>query len=248
MASVGVEFDRTSLDRVIQQSDEFYLKSGANPVAHGAKRDRRRIEQWAAEPIYENNRPVRPWALGEMQKDSSVLFRLSGESTRTPGTYQQVDPKTRLDKGKFLENTNEGVHSSVRVRLACEGLGLNDRCVWRCEALADWRLRRVTVVREVRYESGGRAYCREEAEERWLWKYVGDDSRAPDDADQRTMWEAPLGYYERYLLDRCGGTPNVYDYAERRASRSRSRSRRGRGKPPSRPPRARVAQGAGRAL
>src|SRR5699024_6134725 len=70
-------------------------------------------------------------------------------TTRTPGIYRQVDPKTRLERGKFLEDTNESVHSSVRVRLACEGLGLNDQSIWTCKALADWRLKRVTVARDV---------------------------------------------------------------------------------------------------
>ena len=232
MASVGVEFDRTSLDRIIQQSDDFYLDLDAQG---GARKDRRRIQQWAVDAVYDRNQPIRPWALGEMQKDSSVLFRLSGESARTPGVYRQVDPKTKLDKGKFLQETNESVHSSVRVRLACEGLGLNDRSVWRCEALADWRLKRVTLVRDVTYEANGNLYRREEAEERWMWKYVGDEGLAPGDSSQRTMWEAPLGYYEQYLLDRCGGRPNVYDWAETRANRSGGGRR-----PSSRRPRERV--------
>jgi len=230
MASVGVEFDRPSLDRVIQQSTEFYMQARAQ----NAKKSRRAMQQWAVDPIYESNRPVRPWALGQIQKDSSLLFKLSGETTRTPGIYRQVDPKTRLERGKFLEDTNESVHSSVRVRLACEGLGLNDQSIWTCKALADWRLKRVTVARDVPMrDASGREFYKEQLEERWVWKYVGDESRAPEDPNQRTMWEEPLGYYERYLLDISGGSPNVFDYADRRANKSKRR------KPSSRPRRRR---------
>lgn len=230
MASVGVEFDRPSLDRVIQQSTEFYMQARAQ----NAKKSRRVMQQWAVDPIYESNRPVRPWALGQIQKDSSLLFKLSGETTRTPGIYRQVDPKTRLERGKFLEDTNESVHSSVRVRLACEGLGLNDQSIWTCKALADWRLKRVTVARDVPVrDASGREFYKEQLEERWVWKYVGDERRAPEDPNQRTMWEEPLGYYERYLLDISGGSPNVFDYADRRANKSKRR------KPSSRPRRRR---------
>ncbi|PNY27913.1 Uncharacterized protein TCAP_02182 [Tolypocladium capitatum] len=223
MASVGVEFDRTSLDRVIEQSAVFYETLGAQD----SKGDRRKIWRWAVDEIFENNRPVRPWALGAIQNDIGLLFRLSGESARTPGVYRSVDPNTDLDKERFLQDTNETVHSSVRVRLACEGLGLNDRSVWTCPALADWRLKRTTIVRDPpQSRDPNRAWGdARELEDRWVWRYVGDPRVAPEDPNQRTMWEEPLGPYERYLLDISGGTPNVYDYAERRANRSKRRKR-----------------------
>ncbi|KND94731.1 hypothetical protein TOPH_00591 [Tolypocladium ophioglossoides CBS 100239] len=232
MVSVGVEFDKTSLDRVIQQSVDFY----ETLHAQGSNGDRRKMWRWAVDRIFESNHPVRPWALGAIQKDISLLFRLSGESTRTPGVYRPIDPKTELDKERFLQDTNESVHSSVRVRLACEGLGLNDRSVWTCTALSSWRLKRVTVVRDPpqsrapsRARGDGREYYEEELEERWVWKYVGDPRAAPEDPNQRIMWEAPLGPNERHLLHISGGTPNVYEYAERRANKSKRRKPSTRG-------------------
>ncbi len=36
----------------------------------------------------------------------------------------RVDPETNEDTDEPLLNTNERIHSSVRVRLACGGLGL----------------------------------------------------------------------------------------------------------------------------
>ncbi|PHH84150.1 hypothetical protein CDD83_2401 [Cordyceps sp. RAO-2017] len=237
MASVGVEFEIQALERVIHQSAAFY----SNAQRHGPGKGRRRrnkLRRWAVDPIYEHNWPVRPWALGAMQKVSSPLFKLSGEATRTPGMYKQVDPKTKLEVSRYLQDTNETVHSSVRARLACEGLGLNDEAVWTCPALAGWRLRRVTVMPDPpasdrssssHADSGSDdadLFAAAELEERWQWKYVGDDDDAPAAPSQKVMWEERLGPYERFLLDLSGGTPNVYEFAERRANRS-SRRRSG---------------------
>lgn len=222
MTSVGVEFDSPSLERVIEQTFDFY----ESPEAQALKKDRRRIKQWAAEQIYENNKPLRPWSLGSIQKAGGLLYSLSGETTRTPGMYKQVDPKTAECREKFLQDTNEKVHSSVRVRLACEGLGLNDESVWSCEALSDWKLKRAIFEfdEEPKYQDY-KPYDRyrdRPSREGWIWKYVGSEKNAPN---QRVMAEEPLGPYERFVLELSGGKPNVYDYAEKRANRSKRRSR-----------------------
>jgi hypothetical protein len=46
-----------------------------------------------------------------------------------------VDETTNEDTAEPLLATNERVHSAVRVRLACRGLGADDNSVWACEAL-----------------------------------------------------------------------------------------------------------------
>lgn len=240
MASVGVEFDVQSLDRVIKQSVAFYLEGPEKGSKLGYLLSRQLGRQlsrklgcckrprWAVESIHDKNQPVRPWGLGAMRKAPSLLFRLSGETTRTPGMYRQIDPRTRSDKRDFLRDTNESVHSSVRTRLACEGLGLNDRAAWTCPALSGWRLRRVTAFAQESppkpapgCRAGERDYDGAELGERWVWRYAGGEMDGPADPGQRTMWEEPLGPYERHLLDLSGGTPNVYDYAQRRANRSK---------------------------
>ncbi|KAK2591853.1 hypothetical protein QQS21_010462 [Conoideocrella luteorostrata] len=217
MASVGVEFDAPSLKRVVELTDDFYQ----SPEAQSSKKNPRGIRQWAADPIYERNKPFRPWGLGAIQKAGGLVYSLSGDSIRTPGMYKQVDPKTTLCKEKFLQDTNERVHSSVRVRLACEGLGLNDESVWTCTALSDWRLKRATFEMDEgpRYQDH---YRERLSREGWIWKYVGAERNAPN---QKVMTEEPLGPYERYLLDLSGGNPNVYDFAGRRANKNKRRSR-----------------------
>ncbi|KAG5945066.1 hypothetical protein E4U59_006433 [Claviceps monticola] len=241
-ASVGVEFDLPSLKRIIEHTDDFYEfgdpQSGVEKKTTKKKKKkgrRRKYAQWASDAIYERNRPFRPWSLGAIQKAPGFLFSISGDTTRTPGMYRQVEPKTSQSRDKFLQDTNERVHSSVRVRLACQGLGLNDRAIWTCAALADWKLKR--AIFEMDHEEG---YNDERANGRdrerpcrggWIWRYIGAARNAPR---QRIMMEEPLGPYERYLLDLTGGTPNVFEYAARRASRGsrskrRSRSERSRG-------------------
>ncbi|KAG5974966.1 hypothetical protein E4U55_007930 [Claviceps digitariae] len=221
--SVGVEFDAPSLKRIVEQTDDFYDFAD---LRNGTKKNRRKRKvQWAADAIYENNKPFRPWSLGAIQKAPGLLYSLSGDTIRTPGMYRQVDPKTSQTKEKFLQDTNERVHSSVRVRLACQGLGLNDRAIWMCAALADWKLRR--AIFETDDQPRHRDYSRHDGDRDgalrggWIWRYVGAERNAPN---QRVMMEEPLGPYERYLLELTGGTPNVFDFAARRANRKRRRS------------------------
>lgn len=232
-ASIGVEFDLPSLKRIVEHTDDFYEfadpQSGAEKKKTKKKKNRRRrYVQWASDAIYERNRPFRPWSLGAIQKAPGFLFSISGDTTRTPGMYRQVDPKTSQSRDKFLQDTNERVHSSVRVRLACQGLGLNDRAIWTCAALADWKLKRAIFEMDDEEGYNDERPCRGG----WIWRYVGAARNAPR---QRVMMEEPLGPYERYLLDLTGGTPNVFEYAARRASRgSRSKRRRSRSERPRR--------------
>ncbi|KAG6189874.1 hypothetical protein E4U36_004229 [Claviceps purpurea] len=233
-ASIGVEFDLPSLKRIVEHTDDFYEfadpQSGAEKKKTKKKKKnrRKRYVQWASDAIYERNRPFRPWSLGAIQKAPGFLFSISGDTTRTPGMYRQVDPKTSQSRDKFLQDTNERVHSSVRVRLACQGLGLNDRAIWTCAALADWKLKRAIFEMDDEEGYNDERPCRGG----WIWRYVGAARNAPR---QRVMMEEPLGPYERYLLDLTGGTPNVFEYAARRASRgSRSKRRRSRSERPRR--------------
>ncbi|KAK3996027.1 hypothetical protein QBC44DRAFT_5628 [Cladorrhinum sp. PSN332] len=101
---------------------------------------------WAVEPFCENSVPVRPWALGALLGTEGWMYKLAGHDIRSPGTYKKLDPMTGEDTKVFLEDTNERMHSSVRVRLALRGLGLNDRDAWKAPALkGNWKLRKTTV-------------------------------------------------------------------------------------------------------
>lgn len=186
LASVGVAFDDGCLDRLYNQTAQAYNNPKRSKLAR----------KWAADAIYTVNRPQRPWGLGEMVKDVSlVVSLLMGWKMRTPGLYQKKDPDTK--KWVPLSDTDERVHSSVRVRTACRGLGINDCGVWKNNAMKrNWTLKQV--------ESG------EAAGAVWYWEYKGTEEEAPP---TKVIPEEPLGPYQRYFLQLSGGNPNVYEWA-----------------------------------
>ncbi|KAK0748607.1 hypothetical protein B0T21DRAFT_380396 [Apiosordaria backusii] len=102
-------------------------------------------KHWAIEPICESNLPLRPWALGALRGASKGYHKLVGSNIRSPCTYKKRDTITGKETDEFLEDTNERVHSSVRVRLALQGLGLNDKDIWEASALkGKWAVRKTT--------------------------------------------------------------------------------------------------------
>ncbi|KAK4463879.1 hypothetical protein QBC42DRAFT_304483 [Cladorrhinum samala] len=80
---------------------------------------------------------ARPWGLGLIRAPTSVVTTWAGKTIRRPGMFMRVDEATNEDTAEPLLGTNERIHSSVRVRLACRGLGLDDRAVWECKSLLD---------------------------------------------------------------------------------------------------------------
>ncbi|KAK4167768.1 hypothetical protein QBC43DRAFT_362596 [Cladorrhinum sp. PSN259] len=80
---------------------------------------------------------ARPWGLGLIRAPTSVVTTWAGKTIRRPGMFMRVDEATNEDTDEPLTNTNERIHSSVRVRLACKGLGLDDKNVWECKSLLD---------------------------------------------------------------------------------------------------------------
>ncbi|KAM0562242.1 hypothetical protein ACHAPJ_002688 [Fusarium lateritium] len=227
LASIGIEFDLPALERCFFQTAKFYHKTQTGKLSLKSKKKRKKetMRQWAINPIYKNNYPFRPWGLGAIKKAPGLLYKLSGQTIRTPGLYRPTDPKSKRDGTRFLQDTNERIHSTVRIRLACKGLSLNDAHVWDCSALLDnWKLKRTRD----KYDDpvpflpgwcpkGGHdsiGHPSEWSKGRWVWEYVGSEKNAPSDKRQRVMVEEPLGPYERFLLNLSAGTPNVYHFAD----------------------------------
>lgn len=239
MASIGAEFDKSSLDRMFREATDYFRNLSAMVEEHGLPQP----PQWAIDPVYHTNRPVRPWGLGEIQQTSGIIHWLGGNETRTPGQYKQTDPHMEHDTNQFLLDTNERVHSSVRIRLTCGGLGLNDQSIWSCAALSNWRLRRTNtkykdpVPRNPTWGMNGGdpdKYAgrrpNEKEGDRYIWEYAGPERSAPTDPKQRVMVEEPLGPYERYLLKFSGGKPNVYEFAEGKEVQQQPREEKRRGR------------------
>ncbi|EEU46562.1 uncharacterized protein NECHADRAFT_38858 [Fusarium vanettenii 77-13-4] len=225
LASVGVEFDLPSLERCFQQTADFYKASHAKAQKTKQKKKKGVPDKWAISPIFDNNHPFRPWGLGSINKPSSLLYKLSGQTVRTPGLYRPTDPKTKLDEARFLQDTNERIHSTVRIRLACQGLGLNDKTVWDCPSLLkSWKVKRTQEKYQdpVPFHPGWDPEGEEDdmgdpngwSKGRWVWEYVGSEGNAPTDKRQRIMVEEPLGPYERHLLRLSAGSPNVFHFSD----------------------------------
>lgn len=222
LASVGVEFDEKALERLFGKQVHHY-ESLAPP--------KKKIF-FAIEQVDLPNRPLRPWALGAINRATNPLYVLAGKRARTPGLYKQMNG----DRPQFLIATNEKIHPSVRVRLKCKGLGLNDGAVWKAKALKKWKLVRVGESSSGASGNGNGRSSKsssvdgngsanevetwgpplEEQEDvggagRWEWVYVGPERKAPP---VRRMEEERLGPYERYWLKLAGGAPNAYHFAD----------------------------------
>ncbi|KAI1417545.1 hypothetical protein F5Y13DRAFT_184885 [Hypoxylon sp. FL1857] len=144
LSSVGCEFVDDALNGLYERNVQYYQGLKPSKTNHYTMR-RKGLLPWAAIPIFDANKPVRPWSLHSIQSVKSPIYDLAGSVTRSPGMYRKTNPRNGRPQRAFLKDTNERIHSSVRCRLACEGLGLDDSNVWKCPALLQsWRPRRVS--------------------------------------------------------------------------------------------------------
>jgi len=82
--------------------------------------------------------PMRGWGLGKIHNSYTLFFKLGGELTRTPMEHPEISRKTTKPTGKMLKGTHEKMHASVRVRMALDGKGYDDKGDYISEALKDW--------------------------------------------------------------------------------------------------------------
>ncbi|GJC83796.1 uncharacterized protein ColLi_06634 [Colletotrichum liriopes] len=181
---------------------------------------------------------ARPWGLGQIRYPTSRLQTMTGTTIRHPGTFMRSDPETNEDTDQPLLNTNERIHSSVRVRLACQGLGMDDAEVWDCKPLTKddkgsglWKLERVprmdassgTSIKEARPKEldldaevyNARLYPVKKEDGQWRWVFADADKQRNAVPHARTLPEEPMmGYWEQYLLALTAGKPDVWRWAE----------------------------------
>lgn len=125
----------------------------------------------------------RAWGLGEICNSYRGVEVIAGKKVRTPGAYYATDPNTGKTTKRMLQDTNEHIHASVRLRIALGGLGSNDRGVYDPPALAGWR-------------SVGAEHGNPVVQKDVRWEYGGEE-REPE----RVLLEDELGDVERLLLD-----------------------------------------------
>ncbi|KAK0704006.1 hypothetical protein B0T26DRAFT_840152 [Lasiosphaeria miniovina] len=178
---------------------------------------------------------ARPWGLGMLRSPTSTLMLAAGRTVRRPGLALRVDEDTNEDTAEPLLNTAESIHASVRVRLACAGLGPDDRDTWPCDSLlrADdgaplWRLERAPprppaapVPRPREVDLPSREYPADAlypvtADDVGAWRWVYARPVAHGVPQATVLPEEPLvGYWERYLLALLAGEPDSWAYARR---------------------------------
>lgn len=221
LTDVDVEFDPGSLRRLLAETDAYYHEhpmaatmptkeapadKGKAPKAIEAIKSRvpdglkekasklgpNTFYKWAHDDILQTNHPVRPWACGAILRAHSPMYTLTGSITRSPGMYHKLNTYDGKELPEYLEETNEKIHPSVRVRLAVRGLGYDDKKKWNASALTDagWELHK-------------------RADGRWIWVYEGEEN-----LPNRILEESEMGHYERRMLEMAGGTPNILDYVD----------------------------------
>lgn len=81
---------------------------------------------------------IRPWGLGKIHNSYTLFFRLGGSQIRTPMQHPEVSKATFKPTGRMLTGTHESMHASVRVRMALDGPGYDDKGDYISEALEGW--------------------------------------------------------------------------------------------------------------
>ncbi|KAI9763822.1 MAG: hypothetical protein M1840_009076 [Geoglossum simile] len=129
----------------------------------------------------------REWALGLIPNSSSGIMSLAGGETRNPGRYMRIDPDTHASIAP-LQNTNEYIHASARVRLGLrDSKGIDDKGTpYKCAALDGWKISGIDDDGDGVVDRGVSG-----AGVEWRYNKAGQN---------KTLAEAPLGDMEKELL------------------------------------------------
>ncbi|CAN8104021.1 unnamed protein product [Discula destructiva] len=185
----------------------------------------------------------RNWGLGQTRLPTNKIILAAGTIVRRPGCFMRVDPELNTDTEEPLINTNERVHSSVRVRLACKGMGLDDKETWPCDSLLTddshqskplWKLERGSAIDPRQLESDedfwtielrkkeydGVKYEAQDGDGSWKW-VLQQDGVVKNSVGKvvcpmvKVLPEEPLlGYWERHFLELARGELDVWRFAE----------------------------------
>lgn len=128
--------------------------------------------------------------VGKIFNSVKGVHVFAGSKPRTPGQYFAIDPDTNRPTSRLLENTNESMHASVRVRYGLEKLGLDDHGAYYPEALNGWKL--------MGADNTSDGSTTDMLEGPIWWQYISPDPRF--DPAHRTLYEEKLGEIELELL------------------------------------------------
>ncbi|KAH8891804.1 peptidoglycan binding domain-containing protein [Thozetella sp. PMI_491] len=259
LTSVGVEFERKSMEAVFKKDLRYaaahpypHVPSGSsvpipfatNAVFPAADEARNRDEKdcdWKHE--HPDGTPeqlwatARPWGLGQLRYPTSWLQKMLGTADRRPGLFMRVDPESNEVTAEPLLSTEERIHSSVRVRLASGGLGLDDKALWECRALTKgpdggplWVLEKDVAGQlaglstqeddcNAQSDLQDGAYMLEKGDGQWVWSFAGKSSsksiHGQEVPQAKYLPEEPMtGYWERLLLSFTKGNADIWRQSE----------------------------------
>ena len=167
------------------------------------------------------NQRIRPWSFGKIYDSMSGVYALGGATVRTPGRYYRVDPDTGKETDAPLKDTCEYIHPSVRTRLKLKGTGIDDKGLYDCQALQDWKL-------VVDYPENSEFFDEADEEKRAtraprtldvFWKLRTQQTNVTT----RILPESPLWPLERELLEL---DPDFEEYALNPSISGRQKSHR----------------------
>lgn len=148
--------------------------------------------------------PSRPdWGLGKIVDSAAgPLNRLTGTSTRTPAAYRRSDPDTGDPTPLPLRRTHEYIHPSVRVRIAVQGPGLDDKGSYAPAALGKgWHLYAPGEISDGMGNGKGGKGDLWPAEFDGVWKWVNTGAGVgggPAWIAEETLGEIEMGLLERW--------------------------------------------------
>lgn len=126
-------------DAQILTFDHDYLIRQVHRTIQRHAEERERLLQNIPLSRAETFGPLRQWGLGKIHDSYTPFFRIAGSQTRTPMQHAEISRATRKPTGNFLKGTGEAMHASVRVRMALDGLGYDDKGRYESDALQDWK-------------------------------------------------------------------------------------------------------------
>jgi hypothetical protein len=182
----------------------------------------------------------RNWAGGLIDTSQNPwIYKIAGSHhVRTPGQYFEVDGKTGRavhdpPNSKFpkaLENTQERIHSSVRIRLL-RGPGINDKGKYIAEALTPhqwrncegfprhgWTCEKIESDEDIEAAAQEQKSFPNEERAQFLWRSTGavtakgslQDEQAPIKYP-KVLIEDVSGYYEKMLRARDVGVVQTWN-------------------------------------
>jgi len=126
--------------KLVTFNRDYIVRLVRGTIKHHAQESRKLEEHYPQSLVRANTfGPMRKWGLGKIHNSYTLFFRLGGERTRTPMEHSEVSRETMKPTEKLLQGTHEKMHASVRVRMALDGRGYDDKGRYISEALKGWK-------------------------------------------------------------------------------------------------------------